>query len=474
MKSGKIIKFLRIFQKPQTLFLIVLFLTSLVLRLYRVSLAPFDHDQQIPAQFAYDFFRLHKTSLIGQELSFMGFFLGPLHNTLELIPYGFCKLDPVCVPYFYTFVGALIIISLYLIVKSVFNKKTAIISSAFFSIAYAAINHERAINSNFFLVLSQGLLLYCLHKYFQNKNYYLPLAAFVCGIAVVNFNPVFIFSALTFAAISLLRRKKEIYIYAVSAIAFGINYLPLIVFNLRHQNLLLNNFKVFMEKSAGLPVNLDRILFVSKDIVLPFYTNFFFQSRQPFFAIITLLLIIVGAKIVLKEKNYYLYLPLLIIVTFVSFIFYQGQVSEYYFWPTLLPVVILVAKTLQKNTALLISFLLLFIYSNLNYLYKEESHVNLKIKKEVVSYIEEDTSTKSFKLYNDMPRGLNTGYDYLFKIAKSQPVPDGENLYILAFGKPELFYMENYYKTFRNQDINLKVFGYVEVVSVKNKANSRP
>lgn len=474
MKTGKITEFLRILRTPQTLFLIVLFITSLVLRLYRVSFAPFDHDQQIPAQFAYDFFRLHKASLIGQELSFMGVFLGPLHNTLELIPYGFCKLDPICIPYTYALIGLLIIISLYIIVKNVFNKKTAIVTSIFFSIAYAAINHERVVNSNFFLVLSQGLLLYFLHKYFQNKNYYLPLAAFVCGIAIVNFNPVFIFSALTFAAISLLRRKKELYIYAVSAIAFGINYLPLIVFNLRHQNLLLNNFKFFMEKSAGLPVNLNRILFVANDIVLPFYTNFFFQSRHPFYSVITLLLIIVGAKIVLKEKNYYLYLPLLIIITFVSFIFYQGQVSEYYFWPTLLPVAILVAKALQKNSILLISFLLLFTYSNLNYLYKEESHVNLEIKKEVVRYIEEDTSTKSFKLYNDMPRGLNTGYDYLFKIAKSQPALDGENLYILTFSKPELFDMENYYKTFRNQDINLKVFGYVEVVSVKNKINSRP
>src|SRR3972149_7312761 len=88
----------------------------------------FDYDQQIPAESAYDFFVNHKLTLIGQELSFKGFFLGPIHNWIEFIPYGICNLKPDCVPYFYILIGILTIIILYLVVKKIFDTKTAIIS----------------------------------------------------------------------------------------------------------------------------------------------------------------------------------------------------------------------------------------------------------------------------------------------------------------------------------------------------------
>ena len=93
--------------------------------------------------------------------------------------------------------------------------------------------------------------------------------------------------------------------------------------------------------------------------------------------------------------------------------------------------------------------------------------VNLKIKQAVVNYILNDTGGKSFKLYNDMPRGFNTGYNYLFKLSGVEPKNDGENLYILNFSNPDFFNPENFYSAFRGKPIEVKTIGYVEIVSIK-------
>src|SRR3989344_7054588 len=90
--------------------ILLILVIALVLRLYKIDKGfPFDFDQQVPAEAAYEFFVNHKLTLIGQELSFKGFFLGPLHNWIQFIPYRICSLKPDCVPYFYILIGILTI-----------------------------------------------------------------------------------------------------------------------------------------------------------------------------------------------------------------------------------------------------------------------------------------------------------------------------------------------------------------------------
>jgi len=111
--------------------LLFILLTALILRIYKIDQAfPFDFDQQIPAEASYEFFVNHKITLIGQELSFKGFFLGPLHNWIQFVPYGICSLKPDCVPFFYILIGILTIMVLYLVVKKIFGDKTAVIACA--------------------------------------------------------------------------------------------------------------------------------------------------------------------------------------------------------------------------------------------------------------------------------------------------------------------------------------------------------
>lgn len=456
--------------KPKLLFLIVLFTGTLLLRLYKVDQGfPFDYDQEVPAVSAYNFFKFQKLSLIGQELSFQGFFLGPVYNWIEYIPYGLCRLSPSCVPYFHIVLSAIIIILLYLAIEQIVDKRVAIITSLFFSVSFMAIGFDRIVNSNFFLFLSSIILLFSLYKYFKFKDLFLTIGAFFAGLAVVNFNPVFIFSAIAFFIVALFRKKNNYKIFLVSFAVFILNYFPLLLFNFRHQNLLLVNFRHFIQSNTGISTSaFERAIFITKKIILPLYTSFFFHWSNYSLLVPVLILLLYGSIVIWKKGDVYLrFLPISIVVTFAGFTFYKGGIADYYFLPTLLPATILIALTLVKNKYLLIFFAGLSLFLNIKYAYIFSTPVNLKIKQDVVKYIHNDTEEKSFKLYNDMPRGFNTGYNYLFKLSGLEPRDDGENLYILNFSNPDFFNPENYYRAFRGKAIEVKTIGYVEIVSIK-------
>src|SRR3989344_5338565 len=91
--------------------LLFLLIIALIYRLYKINeLFPFDYDQEVSAQAAYDFFVFHKLTLIGQELSFQGFFLGPIHNWVQFIPYGINNLPPNWVPVFFLVISLLTLV----------------------------------------------------------------------------------------------------------------------------------------------------------------------------------------------------------------------------------------------------------------------------------------------------------------------------------------------------------------------------
>ena len=93
------------------------------------------------------------------------------------------------------------------------------------------------------------------------------------------------------------------------------------------------------------------------------------------------------------------------------------------------------------------------------------STVHYKAKKEVVNFIFHDTGASTFNVYYDFPPGLNTGYDYLFKIASNQPTEGGRNLYILELR--DHTDILKYQNSFPDKKIEVVTIGSVNIVSVK-------
>ena len=449
--------------------LALILIAALFLRLYKIEeIFPFDFDQQVPAEAAFDFFTYHKITLVGQELSFEGFFLGPLHNWIQFIPYGICQLSPDCVPYFYLIIGVITIAVLYFIAQKIFDTKTATITCLIYAVSFAQISFEGGVNSNYFLFLASTGLLFCFYKYFLGENKYIVFGAFIAGIAVVNFNPVFIFSALAFFLFALIRPKRSVLVFIAAALAFLASYLPLVVFNFRHDNILLNNFLNFIHQNITSEDYLFRSMFLFRDVLTPFFSFYLFQSSSLIFSLITLVLIGSGIYLVLKSKNrLFLFLPFWIIFTFVGFVFYKGWVPNYYFQQVLLPMILLVSISARKFFWIFLTFAVIFLFTNVSRAINYSSWVNYETKKKVVELIINDTNNQTYNLYNNLPISLNTGYPTLFKLSKKEPREGGKNLYILENNIPEYFLKLKYQKAFPDKQVEIKTSSFIEVVSVK-------
>src|SRR3989344_1829578 len=438
------------------------------LRLYQIKERfSFDYDQEVSAQAAWEFFKNGKVSLIGQELSFQGFFLGPLHNWIQFIPYGLCNLKPDCVPYFYAVVGLLTITLIYLILKSIFNLRVALISSAIYAISLTAISYEWGVNSNFFLLLSTLLVLYCLYKYFQQENIYLVIGGLLSGIAIVNFNPIFIFNAFAFFLTSLLGGNKSWRLYSISIFALFLNYMPLVIFNFRHDNILWHNFLNFIEQNINHSNYILVVWPLLSKVTIPFFTYYIFHSTHSLLVFTMLILTILGSYRILTSKNKYLiFLVLAPLINYTGLIFYKGHIPDYYFQLSALSVIIIMSFILSRYEIIFILFVSIFLWTNINQNAKYETIINYQVKKQAVSYIINDAADQTFNLYRDFPPGFNTGYNYLFQIYGRYPQEGGKNLYILILD-PASSSRSKYQETFKNKIIFEKEFGPITMVSIK-------
>jgi|SRR3989344_5076781 len=453
----------------KNIFLLLILFSALILRLRAVKeIFPFDHDQQVGAEAAFNLFVNHKVSLIGQELSYQGFFLGPLHNWIQFVPYGVCSLKPDCAPYFFSTIGVILIVVTYLVIKKIFDRKVAILSVLLYGFSFTFISYEIGVNSNFFTYLSALVLLYCTYNYFAKKNNYLIIGGFVAGIATVNFNPIFIFTTLAFFISALTRKNRNFYLFTLAIIAFLINYLPLVLFNIRHENLLGKSLGTFLRETSTTRDYAYHAIFNLKNISLPFYSNYFFQNTHFIFLIITVGILLTGAKLFIKAKSkYLLFIPIWMVVVNLGFIFYNGPIPEYYFQQTLLPVTLMAAVIFSRKISIFILFATLFLFLNLQKLSGFNSQINYQAKKQVVNYIIVNASSETFNVYFDFPPGLNTGYEYLFKINNRLPIEGGENLFVVGAGDDSYFLKYRFQRSYPEKNVKEKIFNNaIRVVSI--------
>jgi|SRR3989344_2518616 len=458
----------RFFKKNIPLLFIILL--AIALRIYKINYAfPFDYDQEVPALAAYDFFINHKITLIGQGLSFEGFFLGPLHNWIQFIPYGFCNLKPDCVPYFYLAISIVALVLFYKVIKKIFGNKTAIIASSIYAISFEAISFERGVNSNYFLFLSSVGLLLCLYKYFLGKDKYLVFGAFIAGIATVNFNPIYIFSTLAFFITALVRKSGKLMTFSIALLAFLINYFPLVIFNARHDNILWNSFIGFINQNTGVPNYFDKFVFLIKNVVVSFYSHYLFQSANIIFILLTIAFVFLGVINIIKIRNkFLLFFPIWILVVLFGFTFYKGWVPSYYFQQTLLSLIVIISLAIRRNFIYFLIFISFFLFVNIQKAIDYNTVINYMVKKDAVNYVIGDSQGETFNVYYQIPLVHNTGYPFLLKIFGGLPQEGGRNLYIFEFEEPSDSLKLKYQKVFPGKKVDVGFDKFVKIVSIKN------
>jgi hypothetical protein len=401
-------------------YLIFIVILGLFLRLYNLHKSiDFGWDQERDAFAAKQILVEKKPILIGPRVvGETGFMLAP-HFFYILAPfYLIANLHPYATIVFIAVYSLIFIISSFFIIKKIYSQKIAYLFTYIWSILSLAIYID-TISWNPLLIPS--LLIFLLHILnsfkFQKTKDFLLLGIYLGFVFNIHVQSIILFFMAFIFIISKIKNIKNILFIMLG---FAINFIPLLVFDLRHNflnfNLLINFFK--NNNSAR-----DSLAFV------PVWTNYISSlfsinstSLSIFFWLILAIILYKLAKININNKLLFyawLFFPII-------FIIYGKRPSEYYF-NFCLPIIILTISqfvvNLKINPKILSLILIIFTIPTFYQKIKTTKHnpVSLNNKINAVKYIKRIVQNDKFNISYNVTLGQENGYSYLMEYYKVKP-----------------------------------------------------
>jgi len=383
----------------------------------------FDWDQE---RDAFEIKRMlieHKPVLIGPRVvGVHGFFLAPYYTYLLLPFYILSNLHPIGSMYFVIFVNLVFVAASFFIIKTIWGKKFAALFLLLWGINPLLVSYD--ITPWNVLLVSPTIMftLFVIYKLYTNRSWiYWCLLGITLALGI-NFHFQFVFMILL-AIVFIVSAKKQIESsgknISILIGSFLLMFLPLLIFDLRHDFLNTNLFiNFFLSGSDQNPRDMISWILVLNNAFHPIIS----VKNTPLTVLFYVIFVAGTFWSILKTKGFlhYLYISFLgvLLSTPIFFILYGKRPSEYYFvflYPLLYIVII---NLFTKNRALLVLIIALVLFgihfrelqstlkdNNFGLYYKD-----LAVK-ELIPY----TKGKKFNISFDLPLGAHTGYDYLIE-----------------------------------------------------------
>lgn len=385
----------------------------------------------------------HKFTLIGSEVGagaagLSGIFQGPLHYYFLSIPFVLTKGDP------YGGLVLMFVLSMvsvafsYILGKRIFGAIGGLVMALLMSLSPMFVAQARFVwNSNpstlFILLAFYFMYLGLLEK----KTKYIFLSAFFSGF-IYNFQfavsiPLCIALITYYVFIVKLRGIKK---YAVLLLGFVFAFLPMFLFEARHNFMGIKGFimYIFSPKEAGAS------LLPTQKIISDHFNSFFnafidvFPKDiiSPF--ILLLIVLIPSIYFLYKEKDirikkFVSFLFLLFPIYFLAFFFFRNAIWVYYLIALNITHMLLfsysVASAFRKNNQILkifyVAFLLFILIRTLPMLVRVFNYdvrdyggtAKIKGKVDVIDFIYKDAKGEKFSLFIFSPPIYTYPYDYI-------------------------------------------------------------
>jgi len=445
-----------------TLLFLILALAFFV-RVYRTGdLLQFYYDQGRDALVIWDLWHKSKGFLIGPITGLKGIFLGPLYYYLIAPFYLIGGGNPVYPAVFLAILGTLAVLMLYILGAKMHSKTSGLFAATIGGFSYGIATFNRWLSNPNPILLTSLIFLWSLWEIAsqneksklppsqklrwtsknQKLNFWWVLATLMVGVSLqfesasaIFYIPIFFTFTLwiTFRdGVSRWRRKIPNYRTILFAgLAFFITLLPQIIFDFRHDHILLNNFKgLFLEEKAFRPFTKFILEERGKYFWNVFSSKFMFEEKA--FAI--LFLTIAGAIFIseyMKFKENIL--PIFIIflgVPMVGYILFQGNygnIYDYYMSGYFLPFILLFSIAMGElwkkklGFIIIIFFFIKFFPPNYkalrNYLTSNilTRPISLEEQIPVVNWVFDNTRGRgNFNVDVYVPPVIPYAYDYLF------------------------------------------------------------
>lgn len=273
---------------------------------------------------------------IGAPTSVGQVYLGPFYYYFIAPWLLLFKFQPIGLAFGVAVFSSLYLLINYLIVKELFDKKIALISTIFLSFSSVLIDFSRFSWNPNLLPLFALLTIYFVIKSLQtNKWYYfILLGAFLSFSIQLHYLALFLIPPIGILFLSSLYQKSikqlisQFYNFFISVLSFIIFSSPLIIFDLRHNFL---NSKLFLAlfKSSGTSFASKINSFFDSFYYLNFY-SFNINLNKIFIYVLLVFLLIILFTLIKKSSNSKIFL-LTFFITILGMSLYSGPKYPHYF-----------------------------------------------------------------------------------------------------------------------------------------------
>lgn len=374
-------------------------------------------DQDRDANVVWEILKNKNLTLIGpRAVGPDGFFLGPIWYYL-LVPFYFLfGMDPIAAPLFGLFVGLATTIAVYVFAKKWFDTNTAVISSLFW-----ATLADRMVWNPILIPIFTLVIIFLLRGVLSRQKRYLIWLFIVFGLSLqIHFQAVFFVVPIFFGlCILLYRRILPIKELLLGVLSFFLTFLPLILFDIRHDYINTNSFLGFFSGTSG-GLNLAH----SFSTYLKYIISVFpvpFEAHEEFYLLLFAVSII-GILIGKIGSVFKTILLSILLLPPIAFSFYGGNLSEYYYSLCMIPMTLGLAIVLAKifNLSFIGKFfamlcLFLLLIQRTDALFDTFEQRSLFYKRQAVKMIVEQKMDPVFNVSYSAPFNEDTGFRYLFK-----------------------------------------------------------
>jgi len=417
------------------IFLAIILLLAFFVRVYRTeALLGFYYDQGRDALVIWKLWHEGKLFLIGPVTGLSGIFLGPFYYYLIAPFYLIGGGNPVYPAVFLAFLSTLAILILYILGRSMHSRTAGIVATIIGAFSYNIMTFGRWLSNPNPIFLISLLLLYSMWMVIRGagKKWWIAIF-FLAGLSLHFEAASAVFYIPMILVFMLFNRKSlpNIKVWLISIGFFAVTLLPQVLFNFRHDNILIDNFfKLFIKEKAFRGI-----------------TQYFFENRMAYFweafsnklyaggskyayifLTISFSAIAVGRKVF--ESGLLKLFLIFIITPLFFYTFYQGNYGnlyDYYLSGYYMPFLLLfsiglaeLAKTKLGKIVVLIFFVTFFrqngmLTKNLLTATYKTRPLSLEDELQAVNWVFEDAKGRSrYNVDVYVPPVIPHSYDYLF------------------------------------------------------------
>jgi len=417
--------------------LVFIFITAFFVRVYRVGdLMWFYYDQGRDALRIWEFWHQGKPFLVGPVTGLAGIFLGPFYYYLIAPFYLLGGGNPVYPAVFLAFLSTIALAPLYILGWKMHSRATGLIATIIVGFSYYLVLAGRWLANPTPILLTSILLLFSMWRISLGKNkYWWLVITLLIGISLQleAASAVFYLPMILIFAVWQRKNLPNVKTAVVLGILFLVTLLPQIVFDFRHEHILLNNFKRVLLEEKSFRTPLYSVLDTRLRYFWNVYNSKIFPGREGYAKLFTTVSLIALISSFKKKKTPLTLLIIFLGIPMLGYIFFQGNfgnIYDYYMTGYFLPMMLLLSlgfgilweDKLGKIavTAFFVLFLMINVTNLKNYLIAGvdgPTHITLGNEKQAVNWIFDDAGKKRLQEFNVetyVPPVISHSYDYLY------------------------------------------------------------